>query len=115
MHSIGPMRIPKSFALRVEDGSLAAISDDSIQNAIPILGTIRIDFVLELDRIIKWGHATSTSVPSEHDTTFGMLRQSECPLPIDLPVLDLERSFFIASSRHDGTDTDVPPFSDTRL
>ena len=105
MHFIGRMRIPNTLCHMLLDGRLEQCSDALVRTAIPQLPNgVKLDF-WPLDSIKRCGNAALKRDPSEHETAFGMFKQSEVEFDVSLPSLDIERSFLIGEGRNIGDDT----------
>ena len=105
MHFVGRMRIPETLCHMALDGRLSQCSDASVRIAIPQLQNgVKLNF-WSLDSIKRCGEAALKRAPSEHDTAFGMYKQSEVNVDVAFPSLNIEQSFLIGEGRNIGDDT----------
>ena len=105
MNLIGQMSIPKLLCDLIESGAWQKVSDEAIHAAIPFLDpTLNIDLNGSLDSIIACGNNTIESAYKGSES-LGMYYPREHDMPIELPLLDMERCYFIGYGRQIGDDT----------
>ena len=102
---IGDMLVPQRLIDCIADDSMQNVSDSAIHRAIPRLDAANnINLITSIDYLIGGGNNTINSGYEDHEF-IGMHYGRDHTGKVELPLLDLERSFFIGYGRRDGDDT----------
>jgi hypothetical protein len=98
---VNGLPLPPLLVQLMRTGNWRNPGDDVMQAAIPFLNG-PVDF-LPLDQMTRESHGTLADFPLS-SMALHELRGSQCPTPVELPWLDVDKAVFIAADRLHGGD-----------
>jgi len=98
------MLVPQLLVNLIETGTWSSLTGASLHSAIPNLPCdVNLNLITSMDTLSRCGE--SISYDAEQFGVLGMVDGSKGETSINLPLLDLQRCYFIGFGRRDGDDT----------